>query len=104
MTASTQGKTENFFTKMGEKPDNSINSVGNELHYKNNPKYTQYKNLTPGLHSIQARNPTNQDVMKMLQVQNRMPTNNFSFGQAIKEQLAKVAVKAIWIMNEKSIE
>ena len=69
-TPQPQGKTENFFSKMGEKLNKVIDSVG----VRNEP--TQYLQLaTAGMSSIPAEYPINQNVMKFQRIQNSLPQN-----------------------------
>ena len=98
MAATPQVNTENFFCKMGEKLNNAIDSVGNELNYLVNSQSTQYMQLATGMSNISAGNPFNQNAMKFQQIQNSMPKNNLFFGQMNKEEYAKAGARASTIM------
>lgn len=80
MSATPQGPKDNFVSKMGEKLNNAIDSVGQELNYMANPQSKPYMQLATGMGSIPAENPINQNVMKFQQIQNSMPQNSSMAG------------------------
>jgi len=62
MSATPQG--ESFVSQMGQKLNNAMDSVGQELNNMANPQPKPYMQLATGMGSIPAENPINQNVMK----------------------------------------